>query len=101
VANNWTIVRSQAAKTDLYAIWSYLARHDTDAADRWLERTDAALLRLADFPELGSIRPELPPDVRAYSQPPHIIVYHCRPDTRKLVMARILDARRDFPSLFA
>jgi plasmid stabilization system protein ParE len=47
------VFRSAAAKADLYEIWSYIAAHDDLAADRWLQKFDAAIARLAAYPGLG------------------------------------------------
>lgn len=100
MTDSWTVVRSQQAIADLYAIWSYLADRDDGAAARWLDRMDAAFQRLAGFPELGNVRPELPAGLRAFSQPPHIVIYACHPADRTLVIVRVVDGRRDFPGLF-
>ncbi len=100
MTRNWRVVRSRAAKADLFEIWSYIAAHDLDAADRWLERIDAAIARLAAFPGLGSVRPELPDEVFAFSLNPHLILYTQDETEQQVDIIRIIDARRDFGSLF-
>ncbi len=94
------MVRSRSAKTDLFEIWSYIAEHDIDAADRWLERIEAAINRLSDFPGLGSTRNELPEGILAYSMNPYMLLYAQQPDGQLVEIVRVIDARRDFGSLF-
>lgn len=105
MTRNWRVVRSRAAKADLfeiwsYEIWSYIAAHDLDAADHWLAKIDAAIARLAAFPGLGNVRPELPHAVFAFSLNPHLILYTQDDTEQQVDIVRIIDARRDFGSLF-
>ncbi len=88
------------AKTDLFDIWSYIASHDLGAADQWLDRIEAAIARLSSFPGLGSARPELPETVYAFSLNPYMILYTQDINREQVRIIRIIDARRDFASLF-
>ena len=55
-----------SARRDLREIWEYRAlRHGEDAADAYLRDIEAAMARLADYPELGASRAELGPDLRS------------------------------------
>jgi plasmid stabilization system protein ParE len=100
MAANWRVLRSAAAKADLYEIWSYIAAHDDLAADRWLQKFDAAIARLAAYPGLGSSRPELPGGIFAFSVKPFLILYIQNPEQEQVTIIRVIDARRDFESLF-
>lgn len=100
MAANWRVLRSAAAKADLYEIWCYIAAHDDLAADRWLQKFDAAFARLAAFPGLGNTRPELPDGIYAFSVNPFLILYIQQPEQQLVTILRVIDARRDFASLF-
>lgn len=100
MAANWRVFRSAAAKADLYEIWRYIAAHDDVAADRWLQKFDSAIARLAAFPGLGSRRAELPDGICAFSVKPFIILYIQQPEQQQVTIIRVIDARRDFASLF-
>lgn len=98
--NSWRVLRSRAAKADLFELWSYIAAHDENAADRWIERIDAAIARLCAFPGLGSSRAELPEGILAFSLNPYLILYVQDAEQQQVEIIRIIDARRDFGSLF-
>jgi plasmid stabilization system protein ParE len=100
VANSWRVLRSQAAKADLFEIWCYIAAHDDVATDRWLQKFDAAIARLAAFPGLGSSRAELPTGIFAFSIKPFLILYTQDKKQKLVTIIRVIDARRDFASLF-
>lgn len=100
MARNWRVLRSPAAKADLFEIWSYIAAHDDLAADRWLQKFDAAIARLSAFPGLGSTRPELPDAIFAFSIKPFLILYTQDVTEKQVTIIRVIDARRDFASLF-
>lgn len=100
MAVNWRVLRSVAAKADLYELWCYIAAHDDLAADRWLQKIDAAIARLAAYPGLGSTRAELPDGICAFSVKPFLILYIQQPEQRQVTILRVIDARRDFASLF-
>jgi toxin ParE1/3/4 len=100
VPRNWRVLRSSAAKADLFEIWCYIAGHDEDAADGWLAKFDAAIARLSAFPGMGSSRPELPEGILAFSVRPFLILYTKDEAKQKVVIIRVIDARRDFTSLF-
>jgi toxin ParE1/3/4 len=100
VAHNWRVLRSQAAKADLFEIWCYIAAHDELAADNWLGKFDSAIARLSTFPYLGSTRPELPDGIFAFSVNPFLILYMQDASQQLVTIVRAIDARRDFKSLF-
>lgn len=98
--NSWRVLRSRAAKADLFELWCYIAAQDENAADRWVERIDAAIARLSAFPGLGSSRPELPEGILGFSLNPYLILYAQDELQRQVDIIRIIDARRDLASLF-
>jgi toxin ParE1/3/4 len=47
------------AKTDLEDIWWYIAQNNLLDADKFLDRLQEKLLKLAEFPQMGTSRDEL------------------------------------------
>ena len=58
--------RAARAEADLIEIWNHLAQDDPSAADRQLDRIDAACAMLATNPEGGPRREDLAPSLRFY-----------------------------------
>lgn len=51
--------RSDQAENDFIEIWTYIAGRDAAAADRMLDRLEAASAMLSDDPGAGPARPGL------------------------------------------
>ncbi len=68
-------VRSARAEQDLLEIWLYIAAENPAAADRQLDRFEAAFTSLARNPELGPARPDLAPAMRYYVVGRYLILY--------------------------
>lgn len=91
------IVRlSEAAKDDLLEIWRHVVGDRPAAADRQLDRLEAAVVRLGDFPGLGVARDDLREGLRMLRVDRYAIFYSQR--DRRLVVERILHASRDIDS---
>ena len=56
--------RSAAASEDIDRIWLHVAQVSPAAADQLVDRIVAATAPLSDFPDMGSLRPELGPGIR-------------------------------------
>src|SRR5258708_5248530 len=86
---------------DLFSIWTYIARHNPEAADRVEHTVLDACSFLAKGPLAGHIREDLTAlplrfwSVRRY--PNYIIVYD--PATTPLQIIRILHRKRDVEQL--
>ncbi len=67
------------AKTDVFGIWSSIAEHSVDAADRVEQAIYDACARLAGTPLIGHLRPDLTPrPLRFWTltrYPNYIVVY--------------------------
>jgi len=87
------IVRSQAARLDLYDIWQFIAEDNEAAADRLIDRIDAVFRMLADNPQGGRARPELKIGIRSFPVGAYIVFYRILADT--LVELRVLNSYRD------
>jgi toxin ParE1/3/4 len=90
--------RTKLADADLDSIWLYIAADNVAAAERQIQRIEAAERRLADFPELGPARPELRAGLRSWTIGAYLIVYRIDPDA--LTIVRVLHGARDLPGLF-
>lgn len=60
------IKRTAQAEEDLIEIWVYIAQDNPAAADRLLDDIDAKCLLLARNPRLGTIRPDIAPELRYF-----------------------------------
>jgi toxin ParE1/3/4 len=89
---------SDAARSDLDEIWSYIAQDNVDAADRFLRAIVSRFPKLAAMPQIGRPREELSPRLRSFPVGRYIIFY--RPMENGVEIARVLHGARDFPPLF-
>ena len=85
------------ALQDLSNIWLTIALDNPIAADRVASRIYDAEERLADFPELGRLRPELLTGLRSWAVGDYIIFYRTTSDAVEIL--RILHGARDFDDL--
>ncbi len=87
-------VISPAGRQDLIDIWTEIARHNLDAAERLLDRFEAAFQRLAEFPRMGSARPDLIDlPVRFWTLGNYLIIY--RAENLPIEIVRVLNAYRN------
>jgi toxin ParE1/3/4 len=89
---------SRLAEQDLLDIWSYIAKDNPDAADRFTDLLIEKCDNLCRFPELGTRRDELAPSLRSFPVGRYIIFYR-RADPG-VEVARILSAYRDLGQFF-
>jgi len=92
------VLRSRLAENDLFDVWSYIARDNPDAADRFLDLIDEKLALLAEFPEMGRRRDDLAPRLRSFPVGRYVIFY--RLSEPGIEVARVLSAYRDIETLF-
>ena len=88
------IHRSARAETDLIEIWGYIAKDDPLAADRQLDRIDAACEMLAENPRGGPRREDLARGLRFYPVGNYLIFYTVCEDG--ITVARVLHGARDY-----
>ena len=91
---------STAVRADLLDIWLYIAQADSDAADRQLDRLEAAVQRLLDFPDIGHAKEEVGPAVRVLVQDRYLIIYRHLTEERTVIIERIAHGRRNLAALF-
>ncbi len=59
------LVYTSAARQDLVDILTYIARDKPDAAVAWVEKIEAKCVLIASQPELGELKQQLGPNIRA------------------------------------
>lgn len=91
------VYRRPQADLDEQEIWLTIAIDNVAAADRLVTRIDEAEERLAEFPELGRVRPELGEGVRTWVVGSYLIVYAVEPHA--VVVIRILHGAREIDDL--
>jgi len=89
---------SRLAEQDLLEIWSYIARDNPDAADRFIDLLTEKCELLAESPEIGRRREELSPRLRSFPVGRYVIFY--RIAERSIEVARILNSYRDLGQFF-
>lgn len=100
-SKGWNIRRKSKAVDDLFEIWLYLAEHGDAVADRWIDRIDEGVARLAEYPKAGTGRIALDENVRVWPVPPYLVLYRIDEAARTVDVLRIVDGRRDIGRLLA
>lgn len=99
--SGWRILRKPKAVEDLFEIWLYLAEQDDGLADRWIDRIDEGVARLAEYPKAGAKRRHLADDLRIWPVLPYLIIYRLDEMAQVVDVLRIVDGRRDIGKLLA
>lgn len=88
------------AKADLLEIGRYIAEksQSIEVALRFYDSVDSRLKLLAENPEMGELRPELAPEVRAFTVGNYVMFF--RPAGKGIELLRVLHSARDIPRVF-
>jgi toxin ParE1/3/4 len=81
------------AQEDLAQTYSFISQSSTDQAELWLERVENECQRLAEMPDIGRSRPDLPGKVRSFVLGRYVIFY--RPSSDGVEIVRVLHGARD------
>jgi toxin ParE1/3/4 len=92
------ILRRPRAASDIAEIWDYIAEDSLAQADAWVDRLDATLSTLANYPLMGRVREELSPGLRSLPFGRYVIFY--QPLTDGIDVIRVLHAARDINTVF-
>ena len=92
------IVWTRRAAADLDDIWLHVARDNSAAADRLIDRIVARCRQLEKHPELGIARPEIAPEARALTLGDYLILYRVRDEGVEIV--RVIHGARRLKSIF-
>lgn len=85
--------RLPRARADISEIWLYIASDNISAADKLLDRFDAAVAMLSEHPYSGKARSTLGQGIRSHAIEAYVIFY--RPTEIELEIVRVLNAARD------
>lgn len=89
---------SDVARSDLEAIWLFIAQDNPEAADRFIQVIVSRFPMLASMPKAGRQREELSARLRSFPVGNYVIFY--RPMENGIAIVRVLHGARDFPPLF-
>lgn len=87
------LIISPEAEQDLLDIWLYIAEDSPVNADRFLDRVEQKVLKLAEFKEIGVDRPELAPNLKSCPVDRYILFYRAK--TGGIELVRVLHGSRD------
>jgi toxin ParE1/3/4 len=90
---------SGKARTDLLAIYSYLAERNPLAAENVVEEINSKFRQLSHFPFMGRSRPEFLPSVRSALVGSYLVLYRVEDDDHIIVM-RVIHGRMDVDKEF-
>jgi toxin ParE1/3/4 len=86
------------ASRDLNEIADYFAEHSLKGGDRFFRAFNRKCQQLVNFPSSGKSYAEIHPTLRGLSLENYVIFYRLLEDGIEIL--RVVNGRRDFPSLF-
>lgn len=92
------LIISETAKSDLRAIWRYIAVDNLHAADRLIEGIYGEFELLRTRPKLGRKRDELFPGLRCFPFSSYVIFYQAT--EQRIEIFRVISSYRDITGLF-
>ena len=93
------VVQSARARADLLRIWLYIAEDSEPAADRLLQAIEGKILLLATFPEMGSPRDDIRPDIRCLVHGRYLVFYRYEAVDDQVRILTVVEGERDLPDL--
>ena len=87
-----------SAENDLLDAWLFVAADNPPAADRLLDRLEAAARQLLKHPHLGRVRNELALGLRSWPTDTTYLLFYFT-DEQGIVVARVLHHARDVPAI--
>jgi toxin ParE1/3/4 len=85
------------AELDIVALWAHIAKDNIAAADRMVERLDATIRRLGQYPKLGEVFRSRDREFRKFVVASHVLVY--RYDADNVIVVRILHSAQQWEEL--
>jgi toxin ParE1/3/4 len=86
------------ATQDLKEIANYFTTHSIEAGEQFFRKFDRRCEQLINFPSIGRSYAEIYPDLRGLPLDGYIIFYRVLDDGIEIL--RVVNARRDLPSIF-
>lgn len=90
---------SDLAIADLDSIWDYLAQFNVTTADRLIDQIYHTIERIVRHPGIGRGRDDLEPGLRSYTVDRRYLILYL-PVDETIEVRRILDGRRDVPTVY-
>jgi toxin ParE1/3/4 len=91
------LVYLPSADDDILDIFVTIALDNEAAADRFVDRLQTAIMRLADYPESAPARDDIAPGMRGLVCGRYVALYWIADGTVQIV--RVLHAMRDLPTV--
>jgi toxin ParE1/3/4 len=88
------VLRTTQALEDLDAIWTYIAQHSADAADRLIDRLYDRFVLLAAYPDSGERQSQLADGHYRRIVEGNYVVYYL-PDDAGVTIVRVLHGARE------
>jgi toxin ParE1/3/4 len=92
------VIRTADSRSDLTAIWRYIARENEASADRWIDKIDRVLQLLASSPGIGEAVDHLRPGTRRFNVGSYQLFFEPLEDGIRLL--RVYHASRRIEELF-
>lgn len=94
------VFRTEAAENDLREIAYYIAVNDgrPSTADKIVDEILEKCRGYAESPDIGTRADQLGPDYRLFAHKRWVVIYRAVSDG--ILVLRIVDGARDYPSLF-
>jgi toxin ParE1/3/4 len=92
------IVKRPLARSDLLAIWDYIADDNETRADAFIDLIDQKFQELAKHPQMGRSRDELAEGLRSFPVGKYVIFY--RIISKGIDIIRVLHGSRDLDAIF-
>ena len=92
------VIKSPEAEEDLLELWLYIADDSPVNADRFLDRLNKKVQKLAESPGMGKDRPELALNLKSFPVDDYVLFYRATVDGIELV--RVLRCSRDVNPIF-
>jgi toxin ParE1/3/4 len=86
------------AQSDIAETYAFMAQRSVDDAEHWLSSVEEQCQMLAEMPEMGRQRYELPGKLRSFLVGKYILFY--RPITDGVEIVRVVHGSRDIEKLF-
>lgn len=94
------LIIPDVVEQDLLEIWLYIAEDSPANADQFLDRLNEKAKKLAEFPLMGTERPELAHQLRCFAVDRYVIYYRPLANEIGIELVRVLPSSRDTTPLF-
>lgn len=90
---------AEAAQEDLKETWSYVAEHNSEAANNLVKEIVRGFATLRDHPHMGRKQDDLRVNLRSFAIKNHVIFY--QPFEGGIEILRVLHGSRDIGNILA